>query len=124
MSVSTMSPASRLLQGGWVVGFVVSVLTYVARPAEELRSALVFGAITASMAAWVSLRGSRAAAVTSLVLGALWTVMFSAYVVAAFTAEVPHAPLIVITDVIAVGGGVMIVWGALSTLRRSRDHVQ
>jgi hypothetical protein len=79
---------------------------------------------SAAMAAWVSLRGSRTAAVASLVLGVLWTVMFSAYVVAAFTAEVPHATLIVITDVIAVGGGVMIVWGALSTLRRSRDNGQ
>lgn len=122
MSVSTMSTDSRLLQAGWVTGFVVSILVYVARPDEELRSAVVFGAITAAMAAWVSLRGSRASAFTSLVLGVLWTVMFSAYVVAALTADVPHATLIVITDVIAVGGGVMIVWGALSTLRRRRDH--
>jgi hypothetical protein len=117
-----VSTASRLLQAGWATGLVVSVLVYVARPNEELRSALVLGAITAAMAAWVSLRGSRASAITSLVLGVLWTVMFSAYVVAAFTAEVPHAMLIVVTDVIAVGGGVLIVWGAMGTLRQRRDR--
>jgi hypothetical protein len=122
MSVNVVSTASRLLQAGWATGFVVSVLVYVARPNEELRSALVLGAITATMAAWVSLRGSRASAITSLVLGVLWTVMFSAYVVAAFTAEVPHAILIVVTDVIAVGAGILIVWGAMGTLRQHRDH--
>jgi hypothetical protein len=122
MSVNAVSTASRLLQAGWATGFVVSVLVYVARPNEELRSALVLGAITAAMAAWVSLRRSRASAITSLVLGVLWTVMFSAYVVAAVTAEVPHATLIVVTDVIAVGGGVLIVWGAMSTLRQHRDR--
>jgi hypothetical protein len=122
MSVNALSTASRLLQAGWATGFVVSVLVYVARPNEELRSAVVLGAITAAMAAWVSLRASRASAITSLVLGVLWTVMFSAYVVAAFTAEVPHATLIVVTDVIAVGAGVLILWGAIGTLRRRRDR--
>jgi hypothetical protein len=122
MSVNTMSTASRLMQAGWVTGFVVSILVYVARPNEELRSAVVFGAITAAMAVWVSLRASRASAVTSLVLGVLWTVMFSAYVVAAFTAQVPHATLIVVTDGIAVGGGGLILWGAASALRQRRDH--
>jgi hypothetical protein len=116
--------ATRLLLAGWATGVVVSVLVYVARPTEELRSALVSGALTAGMAAWVFLRGSRAAALTSLVLGVLWTVMFSAYVVAAFTAEVPHATLVVVTDVIAVGGGVLIVSGAVGTLRQRRSHDQ
>ncbi len=121
MSTTTAQNPQRPAQIGWGVAVVVAVLVYAARPQEELRSALFLGIVALAMLAWISLRPGRASGIVSLVLGTLWTLMFAAYVFAGLTADDARA-LIVVTDVVAVVGGVLIVWGSVMTIRRRRER--
>ena len=109
-----------VLPAGWVVAVVVVVLAYLAKPDDELGFAIVVGSISAVMAYWTFRTGSRAAAIVSLVLGALWTLLFGGYAIANLASDDEVELLIQLADVLAVIGGLMILWGAFTRLRAAR----
>lgn len=79
---------TRLVIGGWVVALVASGPIVVVKLGEPGASeGVVFAMIAVAMGAWIWIRGSGAAMITSLVLGALWTVMFGGYVIASAAAD-------------------------------------
>lgn len=107
----------RLLPAGWLVAVVVAILTYVAKPEDELGFAIVVGGLAAVMAYWTFRTHSRASTLASLVLGVLWTLLFGGYAVANFTSDQDVELLVRLADIVAVVGGLMIVGGAIDRLR-------
>lgn len=99
----------------------VAVLAYIAKPEDELGFAIVVGGLAAAMAYWTHRTRGQASAVVSLVLGVLWTLLFGGYAVANFTGDDDVEPLVRIADVLAVVGGLMIVFGAIDRLRQARQ---
>lgn len=114
----TSHAQSPLLPAGWVVALAVAVLAYIAKPADELGFAIVVGALSAAMAYWTYRTRSRPSAVVSLVLGALWTLLFGAYAVADVTGDKDVEALVHVADLVAVVGGLMILAGAIDRLRK------
>lgn len=119
--MSRLDTPTRLILTGWGLVLLVAVLMVVAR-SEELGSAIAFAAIAVAMSAWLWLRKSRAAIITTLVLGILWTVQFVAYTVAGFTGEASEDQvLILIGDVVGIIAGAFIVLGATKAFIRVRE---
>jgi hypothetical protein len=115
--------AQRLVLAGWAIVVLVAILMLVFRGREEAGPAVVFAVLAIAAGAWVWRRGTRAAIITSLVLGLLWLVQFAAYTVADAMDDDADAAIF-ITDVIAVIGGVLIVVGAMQALsERRRQNV-
>jgi hypothetical protein len=113
----------RLVLVGWSVVVLVAVLMLIVRGREEAGPAVVFAVVALAVGAWVWRRGSRASIITSLVLGLLWLLQFAAYTVADATDDDVEAGVFV-TDVIAVGGGIVLVVGAIQALiQRRRQSV-
>jgi len=106
-----------LVTAGWGVALLVVVLAYVAKPEDELGFALVVGSIAVALGVWTYLRRSRIAALVSLVLGLLWTLLFGGYAVAGIASDEAALTLVLVDDIVAVVGGVMIVAGAFAVLR-------
>ena len=116
------SPArSALLPTGWVIAVVVAVLAYAAKPEDELGFAIVVGGLAAAMAYWTYRSRGRVAAVVSVLLGVLWTLLFGGYAVANFLSDDEVDLLVRIADALAVIGGLMIVLGAIDRLRQARQ---
>jgi hypothetical protein len=115
-----MPDRSRLLVLlGWGVVVLVAISMLIFRGRPEMGPAIVFGVIGLSMGAWTWQRWNRAAMITSLALGVLWTLQFIAYVVAGVIGDDFEAEIF-ITDVIAVAGGVAIAVGAGQALVQRR----
>jgi hypothetical protein len=111
---------SRLLVlMGWGVVVLVAISMLVFRGRPEMGPAIVFAVIGLSMGAWTWQRWNRAAMITSLALGVLWTLQFIAYAVAGAIGDEFEAEIF-ITDVIAVAGGVAITVGASQALVQRR----
>lgn len=114
--MAKLGPERGLVVAGWAVSVLVAVLMAIAR-LQELGPAVVFGVIAVAMGTWVLLRGGKAAMITSLVLGALWTLQFLAYAVAGVSdGGTSLTGLVFVTDVIAVVGGLCILGGSASAL--------
>ena len=111
--------AKSLVLAGWGVVVLVAILMLILRGREEAGPALVFALIAIAVGAWVWRRDSRAAMITTLVLGVLWLVQFVAYTVADMMDDDADAAIFV-TDVVAVIGGVLLVVGAIQALVQRR----
>ncbi len=109
----------RLIIGGWAVFVLMAVLVIAVRGRDHVANMLVFIVIGVAMAAWVALRRSRAAVVTSLVLGGLHTLQQSAYLLAGVTENDADAAEIGV-DVIGLLSGLLLVVGAARAVSRSR----
>ena len=107
-----MSDGSRrMIVLGWIGALVVAVAMAVVRGSGEYGPAAVFAAVAVGMALWVWRRQSRASAVTSLVLGVLWTLQFAAYAAAGLVEDEFEADVFAI-DAFAVVVGLLIFAGA------------
>ena len=111
--------AKSLVLAGWGVVVLVAILMLILLGREEAGPALVFALIAIAVGAWVWRRDSRAAMITTLVLGVLWLVQFVAYTVADMMDDDADAAIFV-TDVVAVIGGVLLVVGAIQALVQRR----
>ena len=113
-----------LVLAGWAVVVLVAILMLVLRGREEAAPAVVFALVAVVVGAWVLRRESRAAMITSLVLGLLWLLQFVAYTVAD-TMDDDASVGIFVADVVAVFGGMILVVGAIQALvqRRRRSAV-
>ena len=113
-----------LVLAGWAVVVLVAILMLVLRGRDEAAPAVVFALVAVVVGAWVLRRESRAAMITSLVLGLLWLLQFVAYTVADAMDDDASVGIFV-TDVVAVIGGVILVVGAIQALvqRRRRSAV-
>jgi hypothetical protein len=110
---------------GWVGALIVAAGMALVRGESEYAPAAVFAAIAVAMAVWVWRRRSRASAITSLVLGVLWTLQFGAYAAAGLVDEGFEADVFAV-DVLAVVGGVLLVigaWRGILEFRRDRSGV-
>ena len=101
----------RLVIGGWSVFVLMAVLVIAVRGSDHVANMLVFVVIAVAMAAWVVLRRSRAAFVTSLVLGGLHTLQQIAYLIAGVTGDDVDAAEIAV-DAVGLASGVLLVIGA------------
>lgn len=111
---------TRLLPAGWIVAVLVAISAYVAKPEDELGFAIVVGGFAALMAYLTFQSATRAVTIVSLVLGVLWTLLFSGFTVANFSRDDDVQLLVRIADVVAIVGGAMIIAGALGRLRVPR----
>ena len=98
---------------------LVAILMLVLRGREEAGPAVVFAVVAIAVGAWVWQRDSRAAMITTLVLGLLWLLQFAAYTVADAMDDDASAGIFA-TDVIAVVGGILLVVGAIQALVQRR----
>ena len=101
----------RLVIGGWSVFVLMAVLVIAVRGTDHVANMLVFVVIAVAMAAWVARRRSRAAFVTSLVLGGLHTLQQIAYLIAGITGDDVDAAEIAV-DAVGLASGVLLVIGA------------
>ncbi len=101
----------RLVIGGWSVFVLMAVLVIAVRGSDHVANMLVFVVIAVAMAAWVALRRSRAAFVTSLVLGGLHTLQQIAYLIAGVTGDDVDAAEIAV-DAVGLASGALLVIGA------------
>ncbi len=109
----------RLIIGGWAVFVLMAVLVIAVRGSDHVANMLVFVVIAVAMAAWVARRRSRAAVVTSLVLGGLHTLQQTAYVLAGITGDDADFAEIAV-DVVGLVSGLLLVVGAARAVSRSR----
>jgi hypothetical protein len=109
----------RLVIGGWAVFVLMAVLVIAVRGDDHVANMLVFVVIAVAMATWVARRRSRAAVVTSLVLGGLHTLQQTAYVLAGITEDDVDAAEIGV-DVVGLLSGLLLVVGAVRAVSRSR----
>ncbi len=115
----------RLVLVGWFGAVIVAAGMALVRGRAEYAPAAVFAAIAVAMAVWVWRRRSRASAITSLVLGVLWTVQFGAYAAAGLVDEGFEADVFAV-DVLAVVAGVLLLigsWRGILEFRRDRASV-
>lgn len=108
----------RILLLGWGLFLLMWALVAVVRP-DDARAAIVFMVLGLLLGSWVALRGSRAALVTSLVVGVLHAVEQVAYTVAELGAD-PVETSIVVLDGVGLLSGLLIVGGATASLRERR----
>lgn len=118
--VDAASTRASLLPAGWLIAVVVAVLAYVAKPDDELGFAIVVGGLAAAMAYWTHRTSGLTSVIVSLVLGLLWTLLFGGYAVANVASADDVQLLVRVADLLAVAGGIMILWGAVDRLRRTR----
>jgi hypothetical protein len=107
---------------GWIGALVVAAGMALVRGEAEYGPAAVFGAVAVGMGVWVWRRRSRASAITSLVLGAVWTLQFGAYAAAGLVDE-GFEPDVFAVDVLAVVAGILLLvgaWRAILETRRDR----
>ena len=110
---------SRLVVAGWALVLAAAVLVPIAKGAEDAPTGIVLGVIAIAMGAWVWFRDSRAALITSLVLGVLLVLAFGAFVLADLAEDGTEA-LITLGDAVAVIGGAFLIAGAIGALRESQ----
>lgn len=116
-----MLPENRhllLILVGWAAFVLMSLLVIAVRGSDHVANMLVFIAIAVAMATWVARRRSRAAVVTSLVLGGLHTLQQVAYVIAGITGDDVDAAEIAV-DIVGLVSGLLLVVGATRALTRS-----
>ena len=106
---------------GWGVVVLVAILMLILRGSAEAGPAVVFAVVALGVGTWLWRRRSRAALITSLVLGILWLLQFVAYAVADLVDEDFDVALFLV-DLVAVAGGVAIVSGAVAALRRAKTR--
>lgn len=112
----------RLVFAGWGLTVLVGVLIVVVDP-RQVGFALILALVAGAMGAWVWRRPSRAALVSSLVLGLLLLLSFGAYTgVGAAGDEVESKVLV--TDLMGTIGGLAIVAGAVQALLEQRRQRQ
>lgn len=114
----TVPPALRVLLAGWALFVLMWLLVVVVRPDDAVPVA-VFVALGLLLAVWVVRRRSRAALVTSLVVGILHTLEQVAYTVAELGAE-PVETSVVAIDLLGLVSGLLIAGGAAAALRARR----
>jgi uncharacterized membrane protein len=112
----------RLVLAGWGLTVLVAVLILVVDPGQ-LGFALILALLAVAMAAWVWRRATRAALISSLVLGLLLLLSFGAYTIAGAT-EDEFDSQILVTDIIGLIGGLAIVAGAVQALVEQRRQRQ
>ncbi len=114
----------RLVLAGWGLTVLVAVLIVVVDP-RQVGFALILALLAGAMGAWVWRRATRAALITSLVLGLLLLVSFGAYTVAGATGD-EFESQVVITDLVGLIGGLAIVLGAVQALveQRRQTHAR
>lgn len=118
--MTAVNRAGRVVVLGWVVFLLMSVLVVVDRGGDHVANMAVFAALGAAMLTWVVRRGSRAAFVVSLVLGALHTLEQVAYLVAGAT-EAKLDAFALAVDAVGLISGALLLAGAaraLSVMRR------
>jgi hypothetical protein len=108
----------RLILAGWALVIVLLILVLVDRGSEEIGFAVVAGSIAAALAAWIWFRG-RASLIVTLVVGALWLLLFVGYAIAAVTGDEFDAVTFV-GDLLGVVAGLAIVWGVIRAFRVAR----
>ena len=109
----------RLILVGWAVFVVMSLLVIAVRGSDHVANMAVFIALAVAMAVWVARRRSKAAVVTSLVLGLLHTLQQSAYLVAGATGDDIDAAELAV-DAVGLVSGLLIVAGAIPALSQVR----
>ena len=108
----------RLIIGGWSVFVLMAVLVIAVRGSDHVANMLVFIVLAVAMATWVARRRSRAAVVTSLVLGGLHTLQQVAYVIAGIADDAVDAAEVAV-DVVGLVSGLLLVVGATRAVTRS-----
>lgn len=109
----------RLVLAGWGLTVLVALLIVVVEGLRQVGFALVLGLLAAGMGAWVWRRATRAAMITSLVLGLLLLLSFGAYTVVGATGDEFDSQVFV-TDMVGMIGGLAIVAGAVQVLIEQR----
>jgi hypothetical protein len=111
----------RLIIGGWAVFVLMAVLVIAVRGRDHVANMLVFVVIALAMGIWVAWRRSRAAVVTSLVLGGLHTLQQTAYLLAGITGDDVDAAEVAV-DVVGLISGLILVVGAMRAVAASRGQ--
>lgn len=111
----------RLIVIGWLSVIATAIAMAVVRGEGEYAPAAVFGAVGVAMTVWVWRRRSKASAITSLILGLLWTVQFTAYAAAGLLKEEFEADVFAI-DAFSMVGGIVLVVGAARAIVEARRH--
>jgi hypothetical protein len=114
-----LSRPLRIVLIGWAAILPFAALLVIARGKHDVGVGLAFGVMACAMAAWVFLRASKAALVTSLVLGVLHTVEQMVYLGGDFTRD-PHRPLVTVSDLVGLTAGVLIIVGSALGLAARR----
>jgi len=109
----------RFVIGGWSVFILMALLVIGVRGRDHVANMLVFVVIAVAMATWVARRRSRAAVVTSLILGGLHTLQQIAYLLAGVASDDVDAAEIAV-DAVGLASGVLLVVGAARAVTGSR----
>lgn len=118
MNTSDMPSGLRLALAGWAGLLLFAIVVAVSRGSNELAFAAVSGAVAVGLGVWIWRRPSRAASVTSLVVGALEALEQAGYTVADVS---DHGGLgVAAADLLGLVSALAVVAGSWQLLARRR----
>ena len=106
----------RLVVVGWSLVVLVAALMVPVSGMHELGPAIISGCVGIAFVIWTLKRWNRAARITALILGVIWTLQFAGYSVAGATDD-PFELDIFVVDLIGVLAGLLIVIGSIRSIR-------
>ena len=113
----------RLVLFGWGLTILLAAVIVVVNGLTDLGFALTLAFIAAAMAAWVWRRATRAASITSLVLGLLLLLLFGEHTLSDATGGDFEAHLFFL-DMIGVIAGIAVVVGSVQVFVQQRQRRQ